>query len=148
MNKELQEQKNRLKNMKSINYEKALALAAYLDKDQFDLAVELFDSNCIYNSPSGVLVGPQNIISSYKEHTEYAHSTFDKVIYESSVKELSPNEFEITYKDIISKMAKTHIYQCKQIVLFNSKNLIEKITHQEISSEYENLLNFYREVGL
>lgn len=144
MNKGLQEQKN----MKSINYEKALALAAYLDKDQFDLAAELFDSNCVYNSPGGVLVGPKNIISSYKEHTEYAHSTFDKVIYESGVKELSSNEFELTYKDIISKLNKTHTYQCKQIILFNSQNLIEKITHEEISSEYENLLKFYREVGL
>lgn len=148
MTNSLQEQTNRVKNMKNINYEKALELAAYLDKDQFDLAAELLDSTCIYSSPGGELIGPQNIISSYKEHTEYAHSTFDKVIYESSVKELSPNEFEITYKDLISKMAKTHIYQCQQIVRFNSKNLIEKITHQEISSEYENLLNFYREVGL
>lgn len=144
----LQQQTNGLSNMKNVNYDKALALAVHLDKDQFDLAVVLFDSNCIYNSPGGELVGPQNIISSYKEHTEYAHSTFDKVIYESSVKELSPNEFEITYKDIISKMAKTHIYQCKQIVVFNSKNLIEKIMHEEIPNEYQNLLNFYREVGL
>ena len=134
--------------MKNINYDKTLALAAYLYKDQFDLAAELFDSNCTYYSPGGTLVGPQNIISSYKEHSEYAHSTFDTVIYESNVKQLSPSEFEITYKDIISKMTKTYIYQCKQIVLFNSNNLIEKVTHEEIAGELENLLSFYREVGL
>lgn len=134
--------------MKNINYQKALALASYLDNDQFDLAATLIENDCIYYSSGGQLVGPKNIISSYKEHTDYAHVTFDKVIYESVVKEVSPSEFEITYKDIISKLGKTHIYQCRQIISFNSNNLIEKIKHNEITSEYEKLLNFYKEVGL
>jgi hypothetical protein len=88
------------------------------------------------------------IVNSYKEHTEYAHSTFDKVIYESSVQEINSSEFSVVYKDVISKNGKTHEYSCKQFITFNSENLISKIKHEEIPGEYERLKEFYHEIGI
>lgn len=132
----------------NLNSIKIAQLANYLDTDQFEKVRELIASDCVYFSSSDKLIGPDKIINSYREHTEYAHGTFDKVIYESVIQKMTSAEFAVLYKDIISKNGKTHEYTCKQIISFNSENLISTIKHEELPGEYEKLKDFYNEIGL
>ena len=87
-------------------------------------------------------------MASYKEHSLYALSRFDSVVYKSEVRQLTDTNFEVTYFDIISKQNKSHTYCCKQVISFNSEHKIQLIRHEEIPAEYAKLMQFYKDVGL
>ena len=122
-------------------------LAASLDSDNFNVTQSLLSKNCVYEIGTQKFVGPAEIVGSYKEHTTYAKNTFDKVVYESSIKTISNNEFEITYTDVLLKSGRTHTYTCKQFVTVID-SLVAQIKHQEIPGEYEKLKQYYLSVGL
>lgn len=133
--------------MSQTNLEIALQLAKFLDQDEFQAASRLMAANCVYSSPDGEIVGPKNIVASYREHSERAQKLFDSVIYKSEVKAIKDNTFEMIYTDIISKNGKTHNYSCKQIITINNQR-IESIRHEEIPAEFERIKAFYKEIGL
>ncbi len=62
------------------NLEQALQWAKHLDSDNFVHAFNLISKDCIYFSPDGEIIGPEKIISSYKEHSQRAQKLFDSVI--------------------------------------------------------------------
>jgi hypothetical protein len=129
------------------NFDIALHLAKFLDQDDFLEASNLMAEHCVYSSPDGEIVGPENIAASYREHSARAHKLFDSVIYKSKVVKMNDNQFEMMYTDIISKNGKTHNYSCKQIITVKNQ-LIESIRHEEIPTEYEKIKSYYKEVGL
>ena len=128
--------------------ETAKAFATHMDHDNFASAKTFLAEDCQYVSGDKIYNGPSEIMASYKEHSDYAKSTFDSVIYESSVKQLKNGIFEATYKDVIKKNGNSHSYSCKQILEFNSNGKIQKIIHQDILGEYEKLKAFYKKTGV
>ncbi|MGZ3809877.1 MAG: hypothetical protein ACXVCE_17465 [Bacteriovorax sp.] len=128
--------------------ETAKNFASKMDSDDFDTAKNFLNSTCEYISGDKIFIGPEQIMQSYKEHSDFAKSTFESVVYESSVKLIDFRSFEATYVDIISKNGKTHTYTCKQILDFDQTNKIVRIRHFDIPGEYDRLKQFYSEVGL
>jgi hypothetical protein len=122
--------------------------ASCMDNDDFSKAKTFLANNCKYYIQDNFFNTPEAIIATYKEHSDYAKSTFDSVIYKSQIQQISPLEFEAIYIDIISKNGKSHNYQCKQIINFDQSFRIIRIQHVEIPGEHERILNFYSEIGL
>lgn len=122
--------------------------ALKMDQDDFDSAKEFLSVSCEYVSGENIFKGPEEIMSSYKNHSDFAKTTFESVIYKSKVCALDDRSFEATYFDILIKDGKTHTYSCKQIINFGEDNKIISIRHVDISGEFERLKQFYNEVGL
>ena len=130
------------------NLNKAKAFAECLDQDDFAAAKNFLASNCFYKFGAKFFRDLDKIMDSYRENSNYAQKTFDKVEYESSVTQIEPNQCEVVYTDIISKNMKSHTYKCKQVLKFDEEGKISEIVHEELPGERDRLYVYYKEIGL
>jgi hypothetical protein len=126
----------------------AKKLALCLDLDDFSMAHEFIDENCVYKTETKVFHGPEEILNSYKENSESARKNFDELYYRSSVKEIDTHKFELTYFDDLIKKDQKHTYVCKQIVIVNENGKIEMIEHTEVLGQLDLLNLYYEAIGL
>lgn len=128
--------------------ELAKAFVAIMDSEDYEPAKQFLAKDCIYKVGDKIHKGTKAILKTYKEHHDFAKSTFDSVVYKSELSQISDNEFEVTYIDIITYGQKTHTYKCKQFFNLNSENKINEIIHEDIPGEYQRIKSFYEEIGL
>jgi hypothetical protein len=126
----------------------ALDWAAALDADDFARARACLSPECVYQSPVGVLSGPEAILTSYSMSSRWAHETFDSIRWESAC-ELEPSgTVLITFIDITDHRGEHHVYRCRQRVGFDSESRINQIEHLPIEGEERRLAEFFDRVGV
>lgn len=125
--------------------------ARALDADDYESASVLLHDDCAYDTGKKVLLGKRQIIESYLENSNWVHSTFDEVIFESEIEHafVSGEVVPVRYTDRIRKDGLSHIHQCRQILTVNgTSQLITSIEHQEIDGESARLSAFFKRCGV
>jgi hypothetical protein len=117
-------------------------LARALDDDDFAGAANVLDPGCSYQSPEGLITGPDAIVASYRAHSERARATFDEVVYESEIGDVSDGEIPIVYIDRIRQGRARHVHRCRQWVHVAASGRIDSIRHEELHGEREALNRF------
>jgi len=122
--------------------------AAALDADAFEALAAFLTDDCRYHSPGGVLVGPDAIVASYRESSEWAHDTFDEITWDSECAVDDDGRVRITFMDITDHRGEHHVYRCQQLVRFDETGLIDDIEHVSIEEEEQALAAFFDRVGV
>jgi hypothetical protein len=125
----------------------ARRLAVALDAEDYETARACLAVECIYHSPDGVLVGPDAIISSYRENGASGRARFEQVQFESLVESAGPTEALITYTDRVRLGGMWHHFRCRQLVRMGGSGLVDEIRHEELPGERERLHQFEAQAG-
>lgn len=115
--------------------------AAALDAEAYGEAILFLADDCVYESPDGPLIGPEDIIASYCHNGERARSRFDEIDYSSSVDQIG-DEYVVTYTDGLRLGGRRHEFHCRQWIRVNREDQIVAIRHEEISGERARLQEF------
>ncbi len=132
----------------SADLEVARRWAAALDSDDFDALPGFLSPVCVYHSPGGDLVGPEAIVTSYRESSEWAHATFDRIAWDSEWKAEDDGRVRFTFIDITDHQGQHHVYRCQQLIRLDDDGLIEDIEHVAIEEEERRLAEFLDRVGV
>ena len=122
--------------------------AAALDADAFGELPAFLTEDCIYHAPNGAIVGPDAIVASYRESSEWAHDTFDAISWDSECAVDEDGRVRITFIDITDHRGDHHVYRCQQLVHFDETGLIDDIEHVSIEEEEQALAVFFDRVGV
>ncbi len=133
---------------KSLGYRVARQFAQALDEGNYPTAQSLLASDCVYDSPSGTLCGPEAIIDSYRNNSEKAHGWFENIEYDSQVIESDDTSATILFIDHLTHSTGKHTYRCQQKITLDSDHLIIKIDHREIEVERRALEGFLTRCGI
>ncbi len=126
----------------------ALRWADALDHDDFDHLPAFMATDCVYHAPASDLVGPEDIVDSYRQSSIWAHDTFDSITWDSSCELESDDTVLITFVDITQHQGQHHEYRCRQRVRFDADWRIAEITHISIPEEERLLADFFARVGV
>ena len=122
--------------------------ASTLDNDDFSELPRLMSPTCVYLSPGGQIDGPAPITESYRSNSEWAHETFDRIVWDSSVEVDSDDSALVTFTDRTDHAGHQHVYRCQQRVWFDEDGLIRRILHIDLEGETEALDAFFATVGV
>lgn len=129
--------------------EVAKKFGTYLDEDDFEGFKSILAEECIYEIGDQVLKTNSSIAGLYEKNMKEGKQKFDELRWgKSEVQQVSENEFDVYFSDFLKHKGLEHNYKCKQRIIINSKNLVEKIQHMELAGEREALQEFYKQVGL
>lgn len=115
--------------------------ASALDAEEYDEAILLLATDCVYESPDGTLIGPEAIITSYRDNGDRARCRFDEITYSSAV-EQDGDAFVVTYTDGLRLGDRRHEFHCRQRLSVNADDRIIAIRHEEMPGERERLRRF------
>ena len=121
--------------------------AAALDRCDYEEAAHFISSECACSVGTETLVGPQAIIASYRESSDWGARVLDSVAYESSVRSV-PVGARVRFVDHITHRGQSHTYRCHQYLEFDAGGLITHILHEEILGEREALDAFFTRCGI
>ncbi len=124
------------------------ALAEALDLDDFDRVLGLLAADCEYLTGRATLRGPQAIVASYREATEWGRRHLDEVRYESEVEPLSDDEIAVTFIDHLAHAGRAHRHQCRQVFTVGPAGKVVRIVHHDLPGEVEGLRGFFAACGL
>jgi limonene-1,2-epoxide hydrolase len=120
----------------------AQRFAAALDAEDYRAAHSALAADCVYHAPEGLLVGPDRIVASYREHAESARGRFETIEYESAVEAIGPAEAVITFIDRVMLAGAWHQFRCQQRIRIDAAGLVAEIRHEELLGERERLQKF------
>ena len=133
---------------KSVGHRVARQFAQALDGEDYPTVKSLLAADCVYESPSGMLRGQEDILKSYRENGEQAHHWFGTIAFESQIIKSDDISATILFIDHLTHSKGKHTYRCQQKLQFNSQGKIFKIIHQEIETERQLLDEFFAQCGL
>jgi hypothetical protein len=125
----------------------AQRLAAALDAEDYRASRGTLAPDCVYHSPKGLLVGPDRIVASYREHAAAARGRFETIEYQSVVETSGPAEAVITFIDRVTLGGAQHQFRCQQRIRIDAAGLVAEIRHEEIPGEREKLQQFETDAG-
>lgn len=131
-----------------MSHPNVVAFAEALDIDDFATAIQFLVADCVYDAPSGQIVGAKAIMKSYAKNAAWAREAFDSLEFKSHVEMLSPTEAVIEYTDITEHKGVGHTYRCQQIATIDGEGMIRAIVHREIPGQAEALNAFFEQVGV
>ncbi len=119
-------------------------LAHLLDADDFSAARALLADDCVYETGSETLRGPDEILASYAGASARARRTFDEVRYESEVESVAGATACVTFTDYLLKAGhRWHRYRCRQELTVGADGRIVRIVHRELPGERQALQAFF-----
>lgn len=122
--------------------ESARRFAVALDAEDYTAVRASLSPRCVYDSPQGVLCGPDAIVAAYRQNAVTARSRFTEIEYSSAVAESGAAGAVITFTDRVMLGGKWHEYRCRQRIRLGTDGLIEEISHEELPGERERLQQF------
>ena len=131
-----------------MSHSSVVAFAAALDKDDFETAIGFVTDDCVYDAPSGQIIGAKSIMDSYAKNAAWAREAFDSLEFRSHVETRSSSEAVVEYTDITVHRGIRHTYRCQQFVTINEEGKISAIKHREIPGQQEVLNAFFDKVGV
>ena len=117
----------------------ALALAA----EDYLTTLSLLPEQCQYDSPTGLLIGPAAIVTSYQGNGDDARQRFDSIECSHSIATFEAGWYLIEFIDEFCVRTKTHEFRCRQRVRLD-RGLIDRIVHVAIPEQRELLNAFLR----
>ena len=121
----------------------AVAFAAALDAEDYAAAERLLAGDCRYDAPQGEIIGPAEIIASYRRSGDAAHRVFDEVDFRHEIGAEADGGCTIRYLDYVTLAGTTHTHRCEQVVRSVDGKIVH-IVHQDIPGERESLRAFVR----
>ena len=106
--------------------------ATALDADDYAAVARLLSDDCEYLGPSGMVVGRDAVISSYRSHSAWAKSHLQDVRYTSTVRQDDDGTVVVTFSDHLKHDRQQHTYTCEQVVQLNGDQQVCRIVHREI----------------
>jgi hypothetical protein len=131
-----------------MSHSNVITFAAALDNDDFATAIQFVTADCVYDAPSGQIIGAEAIMDSYAKNAAWARKAFDFLEFRSQVEMRSPTEAVVEYTDITEHNGVHHTYRCRQIATIDDKGMICAIKHYEIPEQQEKLNAFLERVGV
>lgn len=125
----------------------AAAFAGALDREDYKTARSLLDDDCMYLIRGERLVGPDQIIASYKGNGDAASAEFDSIAYSSTVRTGDERWVVIEFTDEIRHAGRTLVHRCEQRVRVGEPGRIVRVEHIDLPGERERLEGFRRECG-
>jgi hypothetical protein len=122
--------------------------ASALDRDDFDLAITMLGSDCIYETASETLQGPEAVIKSFKDATEWAHKNLDSIIYLHTIEECQDCKNAIRFVDDVVHRGKQMRHQCLMHVTTGDKGKITKLRLEDLPGEKQKVADFLQVVGV
>ncbi|MBI3243132.1 MAG: nuclear transport factor 2 family protein [Chloroflexi bacterium] len=129
-------------------HQQALAFAARLDANDFEAVKPLLAPDCRYDTTDQALTGPEAILKSYRENSEWAKATLELIDYESRVEESGEETAAVLFADHLTHHGLTHTYRCRQHLTFGPEMTIIRIEHEELPGEREKLDEFFERCGI
>jgi hypothetical protein len=126
----------------------ARGFAGALDRENYKAARAMLAADCGYQGPAGALLGPDAIVSSYRDQDTAARQLFDAVEYRSKITRTGADNACISFSDHIVSGGRKHVYRCRQRLHFRPDGLIDCIEHEELPGERERLLRFCAACGV
>lgn len=127
----------------------AIQFGQSLDKDEFNLTWNLLSQECKYFNGEDVLIGPDDICSSYEQNMIEGRKKLDVLEWgKSRVESINDSEYYVHFTDYLTHKGKSYIHKCKQLLLINEEGQIVSIKHMHDHEEQERLDIYYKEVGL
>jgi len=127
----------------------AIQFGKSLDNDEFSLTKTLLSKACEYSIGDAILIGPNDICSSYEDNMIEGRKKLDVLEWgQSSIESINDSEYYVHFTDYLTHKGKSYIHKCKQLLSVNDKLKIVSIKHVHDQEEQENLDNYYRTVGL
>jgi hypothetical protein len=120
----------------------ATRLAQSLDNEDYAAARQLLAEACVYQIGTTTIVGPDQILASYRANGQTARSRFDAIQYTHRVESVGPTRAIITYTDRVCLGNEWHTYVCRQHILVGLEGTVEEIEHEELPVERERLREF------
>jgi len=115
-----------------------------LDAEDYESVRAMLASDCVYVTRTGTLVGPDDIVNSYRDSATLAHQLFESVTFTSEIQRVSRDQAWILFVDHIRNVDRNHTFRCRQRLRFSTELLIRQITHEEIPNQRQELLEFCR----
>lgn len=127
----------------------AILFGQYLDNDDFAQFKTILAPDCQYEINGELLIDNASIAGLYEKNMKEGKVKFDELRWgEAVIKKVTDNQFDVYFSDFLTHKGMTHNYHCKQRVTVNDQFLVNKIEHMELPNEKEQLMAFYKEVGL
>jgi hypothetical protein len=120
----------------------ARRFAAALDAEDYMSARALLAEQCVYETGGAVVVGVDAIIESYQTNGKAAQRRFDEIEYASYVEKTGPWSAVIDFTDRVRLGSEWHEFRCRQHVKVGQSGLVEKIKHEDLPNEREQLKEF------
>lgn len=121
----------------------AREFAACLDRREYDALRGLLADDCVYEFRGTQIIGPDAIIATYRDATEWAFAAFDEIEFTSSVAPESEHAARITFIDRLTKNSHQHQHTCQQSVTVDDAGRITHIAHIDLPGEAESLHTFF-----
>jgi hypothetical protein len=128
-------------------FEVVQQFAAALDAEDYETVRASLSARCAYHSPAGLLVGPDAIVTSYRENGASARDRFDNIEYRSAVEPTAEDQAIITFIDRVMLVGAWHEFRCRQRIHLSASDLIDEIMHEEVPGERERLARFEARKG-
>lgn len=122
--------------------------ASALDRCDFDEAMHHIAPDCRYEIGQRKLVGPADIIASYRESDEWGRRVLDEVVYESEVTASADGSITVRYIDRLTHRGETHVYRSHQHLWLDDAGQVIRIVHEELPGEREALDAFFARHGI
>lgn len=119
-----------------------------LDREDFETAAACVAMDCVYRFRGTELVGPTEIIVSYRKSAAWARASFDGMRYESRLAGEEPGRWRVRYTDLTEHRGLTHRHECEQVLWSDAAGLIGRIEHVDLPGEREKLMAFLASVGV
>jgi hypothetical protein len=124
----------------------AQRFASALDAEDYEAVRQLLAPSCVYHARSGVLIGSDALLASYRSAAASAR-LLESVEYASTVLDAGPSGAVVEFSDHLLHLGRSHTYRCRQAIRVNAAGLIETIQHEELAGERERLEAFLTSVG-
>ena len=127
----------------------ARQFADALDRDDYGTAADFLTPETTYTIHGRLFIGPDEILARYRDSSEWAHSAFDRIDYESSVELLDDDRVRVTFIDRITHAGETLEHEARQILRIDPEDeAIEGIKHVDLPEESEKIEEFFRKTGV
>lgn len=120
-----------------------------LDNDAYEKTRALLSADCIYAIGEETIVGAQAIVDSYEQNMLAGRKKMDKLEWgESTIDQLSPQEFIVNFTDKLFHKGEHYIFQCQQRLFISEDGKINKIEHIHDEAAWQELQSWYKSVGI
>ena len=123
-------------------------LAEALDADDYVSAAATMAPEVVYRIGEETLIGPAEVVDSYRAASEMAHRLFDEVRYTHDVVPIDSTNFRILYGDILSVNGETLEHRAEQIVTVEDGRGVIAIQDAPVPGEKERVDAFLARHGL
>jgi ketosteroid isomerase-like protein len=125
----------------------AKRFAKALDLEDYPVAIECLEDDCLYTIADDQHRGPSAIVDSYRASGDWAREHLDGIAYESSLR-WEDGQVVVHFVDHLTHAGRRFTHRCEQVLEFSDPGRIVAIEHRDLPGEREALSSFFEAVGI